>query len=87
MHAGSFRQLFATAQRRTTILLWLIWFLGSVGLYGVLVYLPTVFQQKGLTPGDNLYQGYFPYFLSLQTLPLFCAVFTVVDRIPVRHLF
>jgi putative MFS transporter len=81
---GSLVQLLAPSQRRTTLLLWAVWFLGSVGLYGVLVYLPTVFDHKGLTAG-NLYERYVSVCSFSFSLCLIrgCSVFlTGIGNIP-----
>jgi len=41
------RDLLAPSLRRTTLLLWLVWFLISIGYYGAFTWLPSWFRAKG----------------------------------------
>ncbi len=41
--------LFAPRLRRTTVLLWLVWFLISIGYYGAFTWLPSWFHSKGFS--------------------------------------
>jgi len=41
------RDLLAPSLRRTTLLLWLVWFLISIGYYGTFTWLPSWFRAKG----------------------------------------
>jgi MFS transporter, putative metabolite:H+ symporter len=41
------RDLLAPSIRRTTLLLWLVWFLISIGYYGAFTWLPSWFRAKG----------------------------------------
>jgi MFS transporter, putative metabolite:H+ symporter len=41
------RDLLAPGLRRTTLLLWLVWFLISIGYYGAFTWLPSWFRAKG----------------------------------------
>jgi putative MFS transporter len=50
--AGSVRELFAAPLRRTTIALWVVWFMMSFGYGGFNFFLPAVLAAKGLAPLD-----------------------------------
>lgn len=45
---GRLSHLFSPTLRRTTLLLWLIWFTISLGYYGVFTWLPSYFRLKGM---------------------------------------
>merc|ERR1712166_1133724 len=43
---GSLRALFSPQLRKTTILLWIIWFVAGYGFYGLMFLLPPFFRKK-----------------------------------------
>ena len=45
--AWRMRDLFSPELRRTTVLLWIVWFLISIGYYGAFTWLPSWFRVKG----------------------------------------
>jgi len=69
--------LFAPEFRRTTILLWLIWFAISVGYYGTFTWLPSWLRSKGF-PMPSVYA--YSFFLALAQLPGYYSAAFLVER-------
>jgi putative MFS transporter len=65
------------ALRRTTLLLWLIWFAISLGYYGVFTWLPGFFRAQGMTLLP-VYQNAF--ILALAQLPGYFSAAWLVER-------
>lgn len=63
--------------RRTTLLLWLIWFAISLGYYGVFTWMPNYFRASGL-PLLTVYQNAF--ILALAQLPGYFSAAWLVER-------
>jgi putative MFS transporter len=63
--------------RRTTFLLWGIWFMISLGYYGVFTWLPSYFRTGGMTM-LNVYQNTF--ILALAQLPGYFSAAWLVER-------
>lgn len=63
--------------RRTTILLWVIWFAISMGYYGVFTWLPTFFRSSGMAMLP-VYQNTF--ILALAQLPGYFSAAWLVER-------
>lgn len=75
---GRVRDLWSPELRRTTFLLWGIWFLISLGYYGVFTWLPSYFRFKGmeLLP---VYQNTF--ILALAQLPGYFSAAYLVEKL------
>ncbi len=69
--------LFAPRFRRTTVLLWLIWFAISVGYYGAFTWLPSWLRSKGL-PLPAVYP--YAFFMALAQLPGYFSAAFLVER-------
>ncbi len=69
--------LLRPALRRTTLLLWLIWFAISLGYYGVFTWLPGFFRAAGMTLLP-VYQNAF--ILALAQLPGYFSAAWLVER-------
>lgn len=63
--------------RRTTLLLWLMWFAISLGYYGVFTWLPTFFKASGMA-ALPVYQNTF--ILALAQLPGYFSAAYLVER-------
>jgi putative MFS transporter len=74
---ASVSELWKPRMRRTTLLLWLIWFAISLGYYGVFTWLPNFFRASGmqLLP---VYQNAF--ILALAQLPGYFSAAFLVER-------
>lgn len=80
---GSIRRLFSPTLRKLTFYTWIIWFLGSVGLYGVLIFLPTFFEKKGM-PTMDVYENVF--ISGLANIPgIVSAAFLIETRMGRRR--
>ena len=79
---GRVSDLWRTGMRRTTLLLWTIWFSISLGYYGVFTWLPSYFKLIGM---DTLpvYQNTF--LLALAQLPGYFSAAYLVERIGRRR--
>jgi MFS transporter, putative metabolite:H+ symporter len=75
--APGWRELLTPRLRRTSLLLWLIWFSISLGYYGVFTWLPTFFRTSGmeLLP---VYQNTF--ILALAQLPGYFSAAYLVEK-------
>jgi MFS transporter, putative metabolite:H+ symporter len=69
--------LLRPALRRTTLLLWVIWFAISLGYYGVFTWLPGFFRAQGMTMLP-VYQNAF--ILALAQLPGYFSAAFLVER-------
>ena len=74
---GRARDLFKGKLARTTVLLWAIWFLLSLGYYGVFTWLPSYFRLKGMEMLP-VYQNTF--LLALAQLPGYFSAAWLVER-------
>jgi putative MFS transporter len=70
-------QLWNPQLRRTTFLLWLIWFCISLGYYGVFTWLPSYFRAAGMTMLP-VYQNTF--ILALAQLPGYFSAAYLVEK-------
>jgi putative MFS transporter len=75
---GRVADLWQPGVRRTTLLLWLIWFTISLGYYGVFTWLPSYFRLKGMETLP-VYQNTF--LLALAQLPGYFSAAYLVERI------
>lgn len=75
--AGRARDLFAPAYRRTTVLLWLVWFMISLGYYGAFTWLPSWFRAKGFSL-PAVYPNAF--IMALAQLPGYFSAAFLVER-------
>lgn len=73
----SLKDLFQPALRRTTFLLWIIWFMISLGYYGVFTWLPNFFKTQGMALLP-VYQNTF--ILALAQLPGYFSAAYLVER-------
>jgi putative MFS transporter len=82
MPRGRVSALWSPSLRRTTLLLWLIWFSISLGYYGVFTWLPSYFRLKGmeLLP---VYQNTF--ILALAQLPGYFSAAYLVEKLGRRR--
>ncbi len=69
--------LFAPRLRRTTVLLWLIWFTISVGYYGAFTWLPSWLRSKGV-PLPAVYP--YAFLMALAQLPGYFSAAFLVER-------
>ncbi|RPJ49763.1 MAG: MFS transporter [Chloroflexi bacterium] len=69
--------LWKTGLRRTTLLLWVIWFAISLGYYGVFTWLPTFFRSAGMAMLP-VYQNTF--ILALAQLPGYFSAAYLVEK-------
>ncbi|MCB0078430.1 MAG: MFS transporter [Anaerolineales bacterium] len=74
---GRASDLFEGKLARTTLLLWTIWFLLSLGYYGVFTWLPTYFRELGMEMLP-VYQNTF--LLALAQLPGYFSAAWLVER-------
>lgn len=72
------KDLFAPHLRRTTLLLWFIWFAISVGYYGAFTWLPSWFRAKGF-PLPSVYP--YIFLTSIAQLPGYFSAALLVDRL------
>jgi putative MFS transporter len=79
---GRLADLWRPGVRRTTFLLWAIWFTISLGYYGVFTWLPSYFQLKGMQ-ALPIYQNTF--LLALAQLPGYFSAALLVERIGRRR--
>jgi len=70
--------LFSQELRRTTLLLWVIWFLISIGYYGIFTWLPSWLRTKGFA-----LPAVYPYsfFMALAQLPGYFSAAYLVEKI------
>lgn len=71
------RELLQPGLRRTTILLWVMWFAISLGYYGVFTWLPTFFRSSGMQTLP-VYQNTF--ILALAQLPGYFSAAYLVEK-------
>jgi MFS transporter, putative metabolite:H+ symporter len=74
---SSWRDLLTPKLRRTSLLLWLIWFSISLGYYGVFTWLPTFFRTSGMEMLP-VYQNTF--ILALAQLPGYFSAAYLVEK-------
>ncbi len=74
---GKLRDLWAPELRRTSALLWIIWFCMSLGYYGVFIWLPSYFRAKGMAMLP-VYQNTF--LMALAQLPGYFSAAYLVER-------
>lgn len=79
---GRLSDLWRADVRRTTFLLWVIWFSISLGYYGVFTWLPSYFQLQGMA-ALPVYQNTF--LLALAQLPGYFSAAYLVERIGRRR--
>jgi MFS transporter, putative metabolite:H+ symporter len=72
------RDLWQPRLRRTTLLLWLIWFAISLGYYGIFTWLPTYFRSSGMEMLP-VYQNTF--LLALAQLPGYFSAAYLVEKV------
>jgi putative MFS transporter len=70
-------QLFAPELRRTTVLLWVIWFFISIGYYGAFTWLPSWFRTKGFDL-PSVYPNAF--IMALAQLPGYFSAAWLVEK-------
>lgn len=70
-------ELFSPGARRTTILLWLVWFMISIGYYGAFTWIPSWFRAKGLSL-PSVYPNAF--IMALAQLPGYLSAAVLVER-------
>jgi putative MFS transporter len=75
--ASRARDLFAPAYRRTTVFLWLVWFMISLGYYGAFTWLPSWFRAKGFAL-PAVYPNAF--IMALAQLPGYFSAAWLVER-------
>jgi MFS transporter, putative metabolite:H+ symporter len=71
------RDLLAPSLRRTTLLLWLVWFLISIGYYGTFTWLPSWFRAKGFAL-PAVYPNAF--IMALAQIPGYFSAAWLVER-------
>ena len=71
------RDLFSPKYRRTTIILWLVWFMISLGYYGAFTWLPSWFRTKGFAL-PSVYPNTF--IMALAQLPGYFSAAWLVER-------
>jgi len=71
------RDLFAPNYRRTTVFLWIVWFMISLGYYGVFTWLPSWFRSKGFAL-PSVYPNAF--LMALAQLPGYFSAAWLVER-------
>jgi len=74
---GRAADLFAPRVRRTTMLLWLVWFMISIGYYGAFTWLPSWFCSKGFSL-PAVYPNAF--IMALAQLPGYFSAAWLVER-------
>lgn len=72
------KALFSADLRRTTILLWVIWFMISIGYYGTFTWLPSWLRSKGF-PLPAVYP--YSFFMALAQLPGYFSAAWLVEKI------
>ena len=75
---GRVRDLWSPELKRSTVLLWVIWFAISLGYYGVFTWLPSYFQSKGMALLP-VYQNTF--ILALAQLPGYFSAAFLVEKL------
>ncbi|MCI0521572.1 MAG: MFS transporter [Chloroflexi bacterium] len=79
---GRARDLWSPSLRRTTLLLWIIWFSISLGYYGVFTWLPSYFRLKGMALLP-VYQNTF--ILALAQIPGYFSAAYLVEKLGRRR--
>lgn len=74
---SSARDLLAPSLRRTTFLLWLVWFMISIGYYGIFTWLPSWFRAKGFDL-PSVYPNAF--IMALAQIPGYFSAAWLVER-------
>lgn len=74
---SSLAELFSPRQARTTILLWIVWFMISIGYYGAFTWIPSWFRAKGLSL-PSVYPNAF--IMALAQLPGYFSAAWLVER-------
>ncbi|MBU0927789.1 MAG: MFS transporter [Spirochaetes bacterium] len=74
---GRTSDLLAPRYRRTTLLLWLVWFMISIGYYGAFTWLPSWFRTKGFSL-PSVYPNAF--IMALAQLPGYFSAAWLVER-------
>ncbi len=74
---GRMADLLAPELRRTTILLWLVWFLISIGYYGAFTWLPSWFRSKGFSL-PSVYPNTF--IMAVAQIPGYLSAAWLVER-------
>ena len=69
--------LFAPRLRRTTVLLWLVWFMISLGYYGAFTWLPSWFHSKGFSL-PAVYPNAF--IMALAQIPGYLSAAWLIER-------
>lgn len=72
------KALFSPDLRRTTILLWVIWYMISIGYYGTFTWLPSWLRSKGF-PLPAVYP--YSFFMALAQLPGYFSAAWFVEKI------
>ncbi len=70
-------ELFSPGLLRTTVLLWLAWFMISIGYYGAFTWIPSWFRAKGLSL-PSVYPNAF--IMALAQLPGYLSAAALVER-------
>ncbi len=63
---------------RTTALIWVFWFCIGYGSYGIIVFMPTFLQQKGISMGNTFLSVFVS---SCALLASFLVVFLLINRV------
>ncbi|HUW68915.1 MAG TPA: MFS transporter [bacterium] len=74
---GRMADLLAPGLRKTTILLWLVWFMISIGYYGAFTWLPTWFRSKGFSL-PSVYPNAF--IMAFAQIPGYLSAAWLVER-------
>jgi len=75
--ASAARDLLSPRLRRTTLLLWLVWFMISIGYYGAFTWLPTWFRAKGFAL-PSVYPNAF--IMALAQIPGYFSAAWLVEK-------
>ncbi len=75
--AARTRELFSPELRRSTILLWVVWFLISIGYYGAFTWLPSWFRTKGFAM-PSVYPNTF--IMALAQIPGYFSAAWLVEK-------
>jgi len=79
---GRIKDLWVPSLLRTTLILWVIWFMMSLGYYGVFTWLPSYFKAKGMALLP-VYQNTF--ILALAQLPGYFSAAYLVEKVGRRR--
>jgi putative MFS transporter len=74
----SIRELFSSALRRRTVMLWILWFCIAYAYHGIFIWLPTILNEQGFTLVKALW---FTVMITSLQIPGYLSAAFLIDRV------